>query len=332
MEYNVRIAESNVEFVCSDIQTVLEGALKSGIEIPYSCMKGVCGSCQASISEAGRSDGLQERLLCQVRPQGDLTIWPQSWRLTGTDGPKSILAKVHRKEAATPDITILHLRLPMGERAKFRPGQYLKIVFPDGDRRSYSIANAPHQNDVLTLHVRHVDGGRFTALLSTLDVGMELEIELPFGNVDVSSESSRPLLCVATGTGMAPVKSLLDHLIFKRTERPVDVIWGVRRMNDFYLPSALASWKKKLPKFRFFPVVRHEDSASPAAQELVVGRVDDAIAKCYQSLGAYDVYCCGSSPMVETVRRLTVDHLGLNAHDFFADSFVASGSPGIQTL
>lgn len=154
----------------------------------------------------------------------------------------------------------------MGERAKYRPGQYLKIVFPDSDRRSYSIANAPHQNEVLTLHVRHVDGGRFTALLSTLEVGMELEVELPFGNVDVSTESPRPLLCVATGTGRAPVKSLLDHLIFKRTERPVDLIWGVGRMNDFYLPTALASWKRKLPSLRFFPVVRHVEPASPGPQ------------------------------------------------------------------
>ena len=134
---------------------------------------------------------------------------------------KKLQLKVYRNTLAAPDVSLLQLRLPAGQRAKFRAGQYLQVQLPDGERRSYSMANPPHESDGVQLHVRHVAGGRFSALVADLQPGDLLDVEMPFGQVDLDPEAGSPLLCVCGGTGFAPVKSLLDDLAKRKSARPV---------------------------------------------------------------------------------------------------------------
>jgi CDP-4-dehydro-6-deoxyglucose reductase/terephthalate 1,2-dioxygenase reductase component len=259
-------------------------------------------------------------LYCQCVPEGDLEIVPTAWHRIDPAERKQFSAKVYRNTLAADDVSVLQLRLPAGQRAKFKAGQYLQVALPDGSRRSYSMANPPHESDTLQLHIRHVAGGQFTQIVPTLKQGDLLQVELPFGNFELKEESSSPMLCVVGGTGFAPVKSLLDDLVKKGVKRPVTLIWGGRNRNGLYLMAAVDRWKKLLPGFEFVPAV--EDAADAQALGGFHGRVDDALRTRFESLAGYEVYCCGAPPMVAAVKKACVDERGLDPRHFFSDVFV----------
>jgi len=222
---------------------------------------------------------------------------------------------------AAPDVNVLQLRLPAGQRAKFKAGQYLQVALPDGSRRSYSMANPPHESDTLQLHIRHVPGGQFTQIVPGLKPGDTLQVELPFGNFELREDSTAPMLCVVGGTGFAPVKSLLDDMAKKGIRRPVSLVWGGRNRDGLYLPAAVERWKKLWPQFNYLPAV--EDAADAQALGGFHGRVDDAVrAHAPATLERHEVYCCGSPVMVAAVRKACIDERGLDPHHFFSDVFV----------
>jgi CDP-4-dehydro-6-deoxyglucose reductase/terephthalate 1,2-dioxygenase reductase component len=169
------------------------------------------------------------------------------------------------------------------------------------------------------LHIRHVPGGQFTQVVPQLKAGDTLQVELPYGNFELKEESAAPMLCVVGGTGFAPVKSLLDDMVKKGVKRPVTLVWGGRDRSGLYLMAAVERWQKMMPGFTFVPAL--EDAAQ--AQDLggFQGRVDDAVRTRFESLAGYEVYCCGSPPMVAAVRK-ACDERGLDAHHFFSDVFV----------
>lgn len=326
MAYDIRIAGTDQHFPCEAGQDVLDAALKAGIEMPYSCRKGVCGNCAGGV-EAGQVDSppseakpAGRHLYCQCRPLSDLEIVPEAWHRFDPSARKTFTAKVFRNTLAADDVSVLQLRLPAGQRAKFRAGQYLQVALPDGTRRSYSMANPPHESDSLQLHIRHVQGGQFTQLVPHLKAGDTLQVELPFGNFELKEESAAPMLCVVGGTGFAPVKSLLDDLVKKGVRRPVTLVWGGRNRAGLYLVSAVDRWKKLLPGFRFLPAL--EDAADAQVLEGFHGRVDDAVRRQFETLAGHEVYCCGSPAMVAAVRQACVEERGLDPRHFFSDVFV----------
>lgn len=327
MPFDIRIAGSEVRFRCEPGQNVLDAALKAGIEMPYSCRKGVCGNCAGGVSE-GEVDCPRtevtppgQHLYCQCIPRSDLEIVPEAWHRFDPSARKTFTVKVFRNTLAAPDVNVLQLRLPAGQRAKFKAGQYLQVALPDGSRRSYSMANPPHESDMVQLHIRHVPGGQFTRIVPGLKSGDTLQVELPFGNFELREESTAPMLCVVGGTGFAPVKSLLDDMVKKGIRRPVTLIWGGRNRDGLYLPTAVQRWKKLWPEFTYLPAV--EDAADAEALRGFHGRVDDAVrAHAPAALGGHEVYCCGSPVMVAAVRKACVDERGLDPHHFFSDVFV----------
>ncbi|MDB5943919.1 MAG: Ferredoxin--NAD(+) reductase-like protein [Ramlibacter sp.] len=326
MAYDIRIAGTEQHFSCEPGQNILDAGLKAGIEMPYSCRKGVCGNCAGGIASGAAQcppndvAGPGQVLYCQCVPEGDLEIVPTAWHRIDPAARKQFSAKVYRNTLAADDVSVLQLRLPAGQRAKFKAGQYLQVTLPDGSRRSYSMANPPHESDTLQLHIRHVAGGQFTRIVPTLKQGDLLQVELPFGNFELKEESSSPMLCVVGGTGFAPVKSLLDDLVKKGVKRPVTLIWGGRDRNGLYLMAAVDRWKKLLPGFDFVPAV--EDAADAQALGGFHGRVDDALRTRFESLAGYEVYCCGAPPMVAAVKKACVDERGLDPKHFFSDVFV----------
>ncbi len=327
MAFDIRIADSEVRFSCEPGQNVLDAALKAGIEMPYSCRKGVCGNCAGSVSQgevdcpALEATPPGQHLYCQCVPRSDLEIVPEAWHRFDPSARKTFTVKVFRNTPAAPDVNVLQLRLAAGQRAKFRAGQYLQVALPDGSRRSYSMANPPHASDMLELHIRHVPGGQFTQIVPALKSGDTLQVELPFGNCELREESTAPMLCVVGGTGFAPVKSLLDDMVKKGIRRPVTLVWGGRNRDGLYLPAAVERWKKLWPEFTYLPAV--EDAADAQALGGFHGRVDDAVrARGPVSLADWEVYCCGSPVMVAAVRKACVDERGLDPHHFFSDVFV----------
>ncbi|TFZ04321.1 FAD-binding oxidoreductase [Ramlibacter rhizophilus] len=328
MAHQIRIAGTELSFACEDGQNILDAALKANIEMPYSCRKGVCGNCAGKVSAGEVQCSPQasaeatppgEVLYCQCAPLGDLEILPAAWKRIEPGARKRFAAKVFRNTQAAEDVNILQLRLPAGQRAKFNAGQYLQVQLPDGSRRSYSMANPPHESDSLQLHIRHVAGGQFTQIVPTLKAGDVLEVELPYGHFELREEAQAPMVCVAGGTGFAPVKSLLDDMVKKKIDRPVTLIWGGRNRSGLYLMSAVERWQKLLPRFRF--VAALEDAADAQALGGFHGRVDQALQSEFGSLTGHEVYCCGSPGMVNAVRQAS-EQLGLAHEHFFSDSFV----------
>ena len=326
MAYDVRISGTTLQFSCGPNENLLDAALKAGIELPYSCRKGVCGNCAGGIAsgevQCPPTDVAvpAQVLFCQCLPLSDLEIVPTAWHRADPAARKSFTAKVLRNTLAADDVSVLQLRLPAGQRAKFKAGQYLQVELPDGSRRSYSMANPPHESDTLQLHIRHVAGGQFTHIVPTLKAGDLLTVELPFGNFELKEETSAPMLCVAGGTGFAPVKSLLDDLVKKGVRRPVTLIWGGRNAASLYLMSPVERWKKVLPGFNFVPAV--EDAVDAEALGGFHGRVDDAVRSHCPSLAGHEAYCCGAPPMVAAVKKACVDERGLDPKHFFSDVFV----------
>jgi CDP-4-dehydro-6-deoxyglucose reductase/terephthalate 1,2-dioxygenase reductase component len=326
MAFDIRIAGTDLHFPCAGDQNLLDAALKAGIEMPYSCRKGVCGNCAGGVtagevtSPPSEAKPAGQHLYCQCLPQSDLEIAPEAWHRYDPAARKTFTVKVFRNTPAAADVSVLQLRLPAGQRAKFKAGQYLQVALPDGSRRSYSMANPPHESDSLQLHIRHVPGGQFTQIVPQLKAGDTLQVELPFGNFALEEESAAPMLCVVGGTGFAPVKSLLDDLVKKGVKRPVTLVWGGRDQSGLYLMAAVERWKKVLPGFRFLPAL--EDAADAQALAGFHGRVDDAVRAHCEALAGHEVYCCGSPRMVAAVRKACVEERGLDPHRFFSDIFV----------
>lgn len=326
MAFDIRIAGTDVHFPCAAGQNILDAALQAGIEMPYSCRKGVCGNCAGAVcagemqSPPSEAKPAGQHLYCQCLPQTDVEIAPQAWHRVDPKARKTFTVKVFRNQLAAQDVNVLQLRLPAGQRAKFKAGQYLQVTLPDGSRRSYSMANPPHESDSLQLHIRHVPGGQFTQIVPQLKAGDTLQVELPYGNFELKEESSAPMLCVVGGTGFAPVKSLLDDMVKKGVKRPVTLVWGGRNRNGLYLLPAVERWQKLMPGFAFVPAL--EDAEQAQALSGFHGRVDEAVRARFDALAGHEVYCCGSPAMVAAVRKACVEERGLHPHHFFSDVFV----------
>jgi CDP-4-dehydro-6-deoxyglucose reductase/terephthalate 1,2-dioxygenase reductase component len=329
MAFEIHIVGSEQHFPCAEGEAVLDAALRAGLQLPYACRKGVCGSCAGAVvtgqvrnepSTAVDPPPPGQVLFCRCMPLSDLQIAPRAWALASKDARQRLLVKVFRNLRVAENVSVLHLRLPAGRRARFKAGQYLQVLLPDGSRRSYSMANAPHDSDMLQLHIRHLPGGQFTQLVPQLAVGDTLEVELPFGRFLLHDTELQPLLCVAGGTGLAPIQSLLDDGVRRSIRRPVTLVRGARNASGLYLRDSVARWQAALPGFRLIEAV--EDAAEARELGVFHGRVDTAIAAHTQSLDGCDVYACGAPAMVAAVRAVCVDALGLAPDRFYSDVFV----------
>ena len=335
MSHLVRIDGSDVSFEARPGQTILDAAASHGIALPYSCRKGVCGNCKGRVLAgalvAGTAGGSHEsgisasdeHLLCRAQAASDLVIAPRSWQRIDPDARKTFKATVFRNQLAAPDVSVLQLRLPTGVRARFAAGQYLEVILPDGQRRAFSMANGPHENDGVQLHIRHMPGGGFTStVVPALVKGDSLQIELPHGDFFLREDSERPLLFVAGGTGFAPIKSIIDAIIKRGIERPMTLFWGSRDPSGLYAAEVVAKWQRQRPALRYEPVVSDPVDASAWAGRR--GLVHQAVLDSFESLSGFDVYACGAPVMVQALRTALQEQRGLPAERFFSDSFVSS--------
>ncbi len=331
MTYKIEIEGSDVTFDCAAGQSVLDAALRAGIELPYSCRKGVCGNCAGGIASGevqpcatvpmhNETCQAAQVLYCGCTPASDLSIRPSSWKRYDPAARKTWTAKVYRNELAAPDVSVLRLRLPAGQRVRFEAGQYLQVRMEDGSARCYSMANPPHENDGVTLHIRHVPGGFFSSRVADLKPGDTLNIELPYGHVNLRPEDSRPIVFVAGGTGFAPVKSLLDDMARRKVEREITLIWGAREASGLYMGTAIDKWRKQWPALRYVPAL--SEAPVDGLSQAFAGRVDEALSALQMDLRGRVVYACGSPAMVEAVRRAAL-RAGADAADIHADAFVS---------
>ncbi len=330
MGFTIRIAHTDHFFPCDTEESVLEAAARAGLEIPYSCRKGVCLTCSGKIMSGevalpqgmrNASHGAFDALLCTTRPRSDLLIAPRRVDKAAAAGaPREATATVFRVGAVGPGVVRLQLRFPIGKRMAFRAGQSLEIILPTGERRSYSMANSPGEADGVELHVRVHPGGTFSdRLLSGLQPGDTLRLKLPLGSVQMDGSDSRPLLLLATGTGFAPVASILEEAVRRRWNRPLILYRGGRQVEDLYLPELTRRWARRLHDFRYVPVL----SKGNASWDGRRGHVQDAAVADIPDLAGVELYASGSPVMVAGARDQAFAN-GLAPDAFHADAFVAA--------
>lgn len=334
MSYRISIEGSELGFDCDDGQTVLEAAEDAGLLLPYSCRKGACATCEGVLAagsvalghgeSAPRRDGPAEGVkFCLARPCSDLRIVPTRVEHSAPPQRRTLVAKVHRIERPAADVVMLRLRFPAGERMSFRAGQYLQLAFGDGERRDFSMANPPHESDGVQLHIRVVPGGRFSqGVLGRVDKGDEFQVDLPYGDFFVR-DGDGPMLLLATGTGFAPIKSMMEDLIRAGNERQVHLYWGARTAEDLYLSQLPRKWAARHPWFHFVPVL--SEASAAALEGAREGLLHEHVALDHPDLGGFQVYACGNPAMTAAARERLVQRCGLPPEHFYSDAFVASG-------
>ena len=329
MSFKVKISSSGHEFSVDEGETVLDAAIRQDIGLPYGCRNGFCGACMATLveGEVEYPEGEPDKLLdapedaclpCQAVPKSDLVLEVEEVETPEEIKPRTMPVKVAKIDHLADDVVRLWLKLPEEQRLQFMAGQYLDFLLEDGRRRAFSIANAPHDDDFIELHIRHVDGGVFTDWAFTqMKEKTILRIEAPLGTFTLDEESDRPMLFIAGGTGFAPIKSQIEHAFHAGIERPMELYWGVRSQKDLYLPDLPRQWEKEHKNFRFVPVLSEPD----AGWEGRTGWVHEAVVEDHgDDLTNYDIYMAGPPPMIAAARDAFREK-GVKEEQMHYDSF-----------
>lgn len=326
----VLIENTGHTFEVRPSQTVLEAAIDAGITLPYGCRNGACGACKGKVLSGKvmhddyQGNALSEQeldsgmaLFCCARPLEDLVIECRQLSALAGIKPRILPVRVQHKEAVTDDVMIMHLQLPQTEALTFMAGQYVEFCLKDGRRRAFSIANAPHDADFLELHIRKVAGGQFTEeVFNGMPLKTILRIEAPLGSFYLREESTKPILMVAGGTGFAPIKGMLEHMIYKQINRPVHLYRGARQPQDLYLEDLCQRWATLLPNFNYHPVIS-EPAPAWAGR---TGLVHQAVLDDFPDLSAFEAYVCGAPGMVDIAKQTFVQQ-GLAEDAFYSDAF-----------
>jgi CDP-4-dehydro-6-deoxyglucose reductase, E3 len=333
MPHQVTIQPSGHQFTVNDDETILEAALREGFALPYGCRNGACGSCKGTVLSGQLDYGahtptalkdeekIQGRaLFCKARPLSDLTIEAKEIGAARDIVVKTLPCRVEKLDKRADDVMVMKIKLPANERLQFFAGQYIDFQLKDGKSRSFSLANPPHDDALLELHVRHVPGGLFTdQVFSTLKERDILRLKGPFGSFFIREDSDKPMIFIAGGTGFAPIKGMLEHAFAEHTDREMVLYWGVRSLKDLYLAELPQQWQAEHPNFSFIPVL-----SNPEPDDRWQGRtglVHEAVLADFADLSGYQVYACGAPVMVDSAREAFIRTRGLPEEEFFADAF-----------
>ena len=340
MSYQVTLKTSGKQFTVNQDETVLEAALRQNINLPYGCKNGACGSCKGKILEGQVTHGQHSEsamsradetagatLFCCAHPQSDLLIEAREVQGAGDIAIRKVPCRVNEISRHGSDVAILKLQLPASERFQFLAGQYLEFLLKDGQRRAYSIANAPEQEGPLELHIRHLPGGLFTDFVfAAKDPALKekdiLRFEGPLGSFFLREDSKKPIIFVAAGTGFAPIKSIIEQMQAKKIQRPISLYWGGRRPSDLYMNSLCETWAQDLPDFKYIPVI--SDALPEDAWDGRSGFVHEAVMTDHPNLKDFQVYACGAPVMVNAARQDFSSKCHLPEEEFFADSFTSA--------
>lgn len=335
--FHVTVEPSGRAFEVHAGETVLAAAIRQNIAMPYGCKDGACGSCKCRLvggdvhmrAHSGHALSREEEeagiiLACSAFADSDVVV--HSEQVTDADSfpVRKFPVRVASAHKATDDVMLLRMNLPAGANFAYFAGQYVEFILRDGARRAYSIANAPHtQEDApgLELHVRHTPGGRFTdhvfGALKEKDI---LRVEGPFGSFRLQEDNDKPIVLLASGTGFAPIKALIEHLQFTQSTRQVTLYWGVRRPHDLYMDDWVRARLAEMPTLGYVPVV-----SDALAQDDWSGRggfVHQAVLDDVGDLSGHEVYACGTPLMVDAARESFGRERQLPEAAFFSDAFL----------
>jgi len=322
-------------------ETLLDAGLREGVDLPFECRNGGCGQCKATLASGAVDYGAYQNvalpraerdagklLLCTATALGDIEIEYLPAKAPGGIAPRIWGATVQAMDKLSPDVMRVVLSIDGGERIAFYAGQYINVLLEDGARRSFSFATAPGALEKIELHIRRIEGGRYTGhVFERMRPGERVRFEGPLGSFFLREDSDKPMIFVAGSTGFAPVKSMLEYAFARGMQRRMLLYWGVRRLQDLYLGELPTRWAREHENFTFVPVL-----SEPAPEDRWTGRtglVHEAILADFPDLAGYQVYACGSAAMVEAAHPAFRAH-GLAQDDCFADAFRLAPRAGAE--
>lgn len=345
MKYEITLSGSGHRFECEENGNILAAGLEAGYMLPYNCRSGFCRTCKSKIvsgtiryankpmthylgateHEAGFA------LLCQANPCSDLVI--ETDEIVGLENmrPRQTPCRIVAMDRAAPDVMVVKLRLPLNENIRYLPGQHLAFELGDQVKREYSIANVcrPEGMTEFELHIRHMPGGLFTdRLFNEMKVKALMRLEVPLGTFFLRTDTDRAVILMATGTGFAPIKAIIEHAVFTGDieRRDFTLYWGGRGETDLYMADLAREWAEAYPRFRFIPVLSRpgEDWSGRT------GYVQDRVTEDQPDLSGFDVYACGSPAMIEDAKTMfgALDERA-PAH-FFADEFLTEADRAVR--
>jgi CDP-4-dehydro-6-deoxyglucose reductase len=260
-------------------------------------------------------------LLCQARARSDLVLELPEIRPAGEATVKRLPCRIDHRVRLSHDVMALYLRLPAAESFSFEPGQYVDVMLSGGRRRSFSIASPPHDSRLIELHVRRVAGGEFSERVFSQPASESLlTIEGPLGHF-VYRPAATGMLLIGGGTGLAPLNSIIRHVLDHALPRAMRLYWGVRGEPDLYADAALHELARNTASLRYVPVL----SDPPPHWNGRRGLVHEAVLRDLDlgelgDLGDWDVYTAGPPALVEAVRR-EVGARGVAQDRVYFDSF-----------
>jgi CDP-4-dehydro-6-deoxyglucose reductase len=319
-------------FPVSGETSLLDAALAAGIALPYSCRTGRCSTCKAQVHGGGTRALVAESgltaaeladgwiLTCARTADADVALEAESLGLVALPPVKTVPCRIAQLERLAPDVLRVVLRLPPTAGFAYIPGQYIDVIGPNSIRRSYSLANAPSEDKLLELHIRAVENGAMSRFwFNEAKVNDLLRLNGPLGTFFLRDTADVDLIFLATGTGIAPVKAILEslaHLPAEQSPRSVTVLWGGRHAQDLYLDIAGIGGSHT-----YVPVQSRPDAGWPGQ----AGYVQDVLLRLNPDLKNAAVYACGSDAMIHGARQRLVE-AGLPPKRFYSDAFVCSGT------
>jgi CDP-4-dehydro-6-deoxyglucose reductase len=330
--FQVEVEPSGRRFTVEAGETVLAAALRQGVLLPYNCRTGTCGSCKgrviagrvdypegdpSGVTAAERAAGLA--LFCQAQPRTDLRIAVREVDAVADIPVRTLPCRVVHVERLAEDVVRLQLKLPDTERLQFLAGQYVELVLADGRRRPFSLANPPHDDRYLELHIRHIPGGSFTDyVFSQLKERAIFRVHGPLGTFFLREDSERPIVLMAGGTGFAPVKAMVEHALHRGSRRPMHIYWGARSRAGLYLDGLVRGWAEQHPHIHYVPVLSDPEPADGWTGR--TGLVHEAVLADIPDLSACEVYASGPPAMVYAGRDAFLAR-GLAEDQMFSDAF-----------
>jgi len=336
MSFSVTVQPSGRAFTVDEDEALLAAAIRQGIGLPYGCKDGACGSCKCRKLEGLVTHGAHQLkalspeeeangfiLTCCGIAHSDVVIESRQVTDESAFPVRKMPSRVSSMTRASHDVMVLQLQLPAGDLFKYHAGQYVEFLLRDGERRAYSMGNAPHtQTDKpgIELHIRYMPGGKFTEhVFGVMKEKEILRIEGPYGSFFLREDSSKPMVLLASGTGFAPIKALIEHMQFKGITRPAVLYWGGRRPADLYMNDWVLAKVAEMPNLKYIPVV--SDALPEDHWSGRTGFVHKAVLEDFPDLSAHQVYACGAPIVVDSARAEYSALAGLPAEEFFADAF-----------
>jgi CDP-4-dehydro-6-deoxyglucose reductase len=338
MSFRVNVIPADRSFDVGAGQTLLAAAIDAGIGLPYGCKDGACGSCKSRLVSGRVSHGVHQQkalsaaeegegwiLTCCATPQADCVVEARSVPGAGDFPVIRMPSRVMTIRRPAPDVAVLRLQLPANQSFGFRAGQYVEVILRDGARRSYSMANAPSRlgdPPAIEWHIRHMPGGRFTDhVFGAMKDKEILRLEGPFGSFFMREDSIRPIILLASGTGFAPIKAIIEQLEDRADPRPTVLYWGARTRADLYLHDWAQAAAQRMATLRYVPVLSEPLTGDDWGGR--TGFVHRAVMADWPDLSRHQVYACGVPVMVESAQRDFTAQCGLPADEFYADAFTS---------